>query len=78
MFTIKKITKDLDCSRRSVVKLWEGTNVSTSYNEKTEKAELHFTMLDGAHCTIDNGLIYVMNSAGKTVETVRLAGSEWF
>lgn len=78
MFTIKQVVKDPDCSRRSCINLWEGTNVSTSYNEKTERSELHFIMLDGATCTIDAGVVYVMNSSGKTVETARLAGSEWF
>lgn len=78
MFTIKQVTKDLDNPKRSQIKLWEGSNISTSYNANTERAELHFTMPDGATCTLDNGLLYVMNSSGKTVEIVRLHGSEWF
>lgn len=78
MFTIKQVHKDPENSKRSQIKLWEGTNIATSYNEKTEKAELHFNMIDGSYCTIDHGLLYVMNSSGKTVEIVRLEGSEWF
>jgi hypothetical protein len=31
---------------------------------------------EDATCSIDTGIVYVMNAAGKTVETFRLKGSE--
>lgn len=78
MFTIKQLLKDPESPKQNICRMWEGTNIEISYNDRTELAELHFTMIDGARCSIDTGLVYVMNSSGKTVDTARLKGSEWF
>lgn len=89
MFTIKNIVRSshnpdapADYTSDSI-RLWEGTNV-TLQNRKVELdgedpyivTEVAFDMPDGVHCTIDTGIVYVMNANGKTVETFRLKNSE--
>jgi len=87
MLTVKNVTKDIQNSSRDTVRLWEAKNVRLEHvdYDKTEefpdivpytKAEVHFEMRDGTSCSIDTGIVYVMNDAGKTIEIFRLARSE--
>lgn len=88
MFTVKQIIKDKsDPSRsRDSIKLWEAKDVYLVNREITPedgterymKLEVNFNMPDGVLASLDSGVIFVMNTNGKTVETFRLAGSEWF
>lgn len=77
MFTVKQVVKD-ETPQGSQVRLWEGKDVYLEHNEATKKPNVHFTMADGPMCSLDAGVVFVMNSAGKTVETFRLEGSDWF
>ena len=85
MFTIKNIVRPKSYDiERDCIRLWEGTNVSLSTrkidlgdgSEPYFVTEVGFDMPDGVYCTIDSGIVYVMNANGKTVETFRLKGSE--
>lgn len=82
MFTIKNVTRPE--SGEDSIRLFEGRNVMfepSPYQDSSTnglKMQVGFTMDDGTYCTIDAGIVFVMNSAGKTVDTYRLIGSDWF
>ena len=78
MFTLKQIVRDGNKPQDMQVRLYEGRNPHLEVNPQTKEPQVGFTMDDGTYCTIDTGLLYVMNGQGKTVETFRLAGSETF
>lgn len=89
MLTVKNVVKDFSDRTRDTVRLWEAKNVqlvNQTYGPTDEfpdvvpysKTEVHFEMRDGTHCSIDHGIVYVMNDNGKTVEIFRLEGSEVF
>lgn len=85
MFTIKNVTKGPeDGHGEDSVRLYEGRNVMFEMNPPDRSVgvpsipQVGFTMDDGTYCTIDTGVVYVMNSAGKTVDTYRLKNSDWF
>lgn len=72
-FTIKHETKTGD------VILWPCTFVGIVGGDEMEPGEsvkypkrVEFDRSDGIRGTIDSGRVYVMNSAGKTVEVVHL------
>lgn len=50
------------------VTLWEAERVWTEQNELTKEANVKFAAPDGTECSLDAGLVYVMNAAGKTVD----------
>lgn len=76
MFTIKQIIKNPDDRSRNTIRLWEGKDVHSYSNEETGEVNVGFAMSDGVTCSIDSGIVYVMNGNGKTVETFRLRNSE--
>lgn len=85
MFTIKNVTKTAgDGYGEDAVRLYEGRNVMYERAPSQEAGnpnipmQIGFTMDDGTYCTIDTGVVFVMNGAGKTVDTYRLKGSDWF
>lgn len=79
MFTIKQMIRDPNIApSETVIRLWEGRDVYSEFNTIVQKPNVHFTMPEGTTCSLDCGVVFVMNSAGKTVETFRLAGSDWF
>lgn len=83
MFTIKQVTRtttagsDEPMRNDDKVRLFEARNpyLETGLEGRQQVA---FTMDDGCHCTIDSGVVFVMNDAGQTVDTFRLANSDWF
>lgn len=80
MFTIKQVCKSLTSDRSlDRVRLWEGYNIEFGLSETTQpKPQVSFQSPDGCHCTVDAGVIFVLNAAGKTVDTFRLEGSDWY
>lgn len=67
MFTIKQVLS----GGADAVRLFEGRNPVL---EKTHDGlKFSFDMESGGQCTIDAGMIYVMNSSGKTVDTYNLS-----
>ena len=78
MFTIKQVLHSDDDPIHSVgciVRLWTGSNIHSFINENTGELNVGFTMQSTGTCTIDSGTVYVMNEAGKTVETFQLKQS---
>ena len=83
MLTVKRIIKDVEAPTRNSIQIWEAKDVQLIHRpveitgqEPYIKTEVYFTMRDGGTCSIDTGIVYVMNETGKTVETFRLNGSE--
>lgn len=80
MFTIKNVVRPNGPGTHGeddVIRLWEGRNVSFEMNATTKEPFVGFTMPDEVYATIDTGMVYVMNAAGKTVDTYRLKGADW-
>lgn len=69
-------------SGERITRLWEAVSVHCEtriYQNDGEPASfvptVIFTMPDETTCSIDSGIVYVMNAAGKTVDTFRLRNS---
>jgi hypothetical protein len=79
MFTVKQMVrvKDSppDCDQ---IRLWEAKVVQLEFNTLSRKPNVYFDLPEGVTCSLDSGIVYVMNAAGKTVETFRLEGAEAF
>ena len=73
MFTVKQI---VGTQQDQQVRLWEARDVYLERNGITHRPNVYFTYPDGVTCSLDTGLVYVMNDHGKTVESFRLEGSE--
>jgi len=78
MFTIKQVIKNSDDKPGNAVRLWEGRNPCLEFSDITGKMQVSFQMADDVFCSIDTGVVFVMNASGKTVDTFRLEGSDWF
>ncbi len=76
MFTVKQIIKNSDNRQENSIRLWEGENIQASHNDITGQLQVTFDMSDGCHCSIDAGLVCIINSAGKTIDVFRLEGSD--
>lgn len=81
MFTIKNVNRG---QSEDSVRLYEGRNVMFEISPRQDsdtkgvRMQVAFTMDDGTYCTIDSGVVFVMNSSGKTVDTYRLENSDWY
>jgi nucleoside 2-deoxyribosyltransferase len=82
MLTIKHVNtqRTLAGFEADIISIWEGDNVRSYLNPFTnddgtpyEVYTVAFDKPDGCMCSIDSGVVYVMNEAGKTVETFRLS-----
>lgn len=83
MFTIKNVTRvnfPPGTSSQDSIRLYEGRNPIYGPAENTTSLDMQvsFDMDDGTHCSLDTGVVFIMNAAGKTVDTYRLKGSDWF
>lgn len=76
MFTIKHIVREEGPRGAGRSTLYEARNPRVEYGEGDPA--LWFEMDDGSPCRIDSGVSFIMNAQGKTVDTVRLKGSDWF
>jgi hypothetical protein len=84
MFTIKHVTRTSDLhGSPNNISLYEGKFPRLAPQPNGEAQEgghpkmvLYFDTEDETVCSIDSGKVYVMNAAGKTVETFYLKGSE--
>lgn len=81
MFTIKVINREMSLAGYEVdiVRLYEGHNISTFLQDFTRDDKttyqvyvLSFQIADGTRISIDTGRVFIMNSAGKTVESFTL------
>lgn len=87
MLIIKNIvmTDDLlPAPANQQIRLWEGKNVFFETREVPDidgsthlVPTVSFDMPDDVQCSIDTGIVYVMNSSGKTVDTFRLRNSHF-
>lgn len=76
MFTIKNVvsTKIRHYRRTSeglTTRLWEGRNVRSEIPDQGPMTVV-FDEVDGGTWTLSSGVVYVMNAAGRTVETFHL------
>lgn len=79
MFTIKHVVRSSDThGSPNLIRLYEATSPALELKENVAPAEAQVTFqFDGVTCSIDTGIVYVMNAQGRTVETFRLKGSEF-
>ncbi|MDQ0996887.1 hypothetical protein QFZ34_002069 [Phyllobacterium ifriqiyense] len=76
MFTIKQVVRSGQKSGKDdAVRLYEGRDPSLETGPSGNQ-QVTFQKDDGVYCSIDSGVVFVMNSTGKTVETFRLKGAE--
>lgn len=76
MFTIKHVFRPYG-QKFDSISLYEGRfpHLEPKQSDPTI-SQVVFTSDEGTICSIDSGIVYVMNSAGKTVETFRLQRSD--
>lgn len=60
MFTVKHVTPLFEM-------LWEGRGISFTRGNGDNKPTVHFNDADGHSCSMDSGVVYVMNGSGNTV-----------
>lgn len=82
MFTIKHVTRTSDQNGSpNNISLYEGRFPRLApkmQEDKSPRPEMCFWFdTDDATCSLDTGIVYVMNAAGKTIETFRFKGSEF-
>lgn len=75
MFTIKHIVREEGPRGAGRSALYEARDPRVEHGEGDPA--LWFET-EGGTRMIDSGVCFIMNAQGKTVDTVRLKGSDWF
>lgn len=83
MFTIKVVNKDIEQPRNpetnSVALYTADREVRHYFHDVFQTPVVEFfSSTTGGYVTVDTGVVFVMNAAGKTVDTFRLKNSEWY